>query len=407
LIRQLIIFDVKNANKTLMQQTTIQQRRTNLLKSIQKFIAVRHKFMPGLNSYLASEPSILDTTSMSTPERVRLYFPSSFPSEQRSLICTGGIEDVEDRLRFAQASEALTKLRCQLMKRTYASRFKVRNISTQRHYTRFRTLQEQTENKIKILSLQYNIARDALLRLRGPGVWEKTLQKLGPEDVRGLSERALIEEEKEETRRTRTMAGIVEYQATEEGIIDNVPAGTFDPHLAVGEGHRTLSWIWYSTTGDELNNGVSTGTCKHLVPSKANAISLPETDLRVEWLKCRARAARWKEELYLIEEEMRRALEFCSWKVKWWEQQAHRRTTVPPHLQEGLVAYATENAAAECRRLMTWSNTWAAVRQRAAQVLENHLKDREDAAGLSMLNIEVEVDECDDDLATDWECDIE
>lgn len=221
--------------------------------------------MPGLNSYLASEPCVSDATSTSTPERIPLYLPSSFPPEHRSLVCMGGIEDVEDRLRLAQASEALTKLRCQLMKRTYASRYKVRNISTQRHYTRFRTLQEQTENKIKISSLQYNTARGALLQLRGPGIWEKMLQKLAPEDVRGLSEKALVEEEKEETRRTRTMAGMEEYHATEEGTIDNVPAGTFNPHLAIGEGYRTLSWIWYSTTGDEINKGVSTGACKYLV----------------------------------------------------------------------------------------------------------------------------------------------
>jgi hypothetical protein len=265
LIRQLIILDAKNVNKSLMQQTAIQQRRTNLLKRIQKLIAIRHKFMPGLDSYLASEPYVLDAASTSTPEHIPLYLPSSFPPEHRSLICTEGIEDVEDRLRFAQASEALTKLRCQLMKRTYASRYRVRNVSTQRHYTRFRTLQEQTENKVKISTLQYNTARNALLQLRGPGVWEKILRKLGEEDIRGLSEKALIEEEKEETRRTRTMAGMKEFQMTEEGMFDNVPAATFNPNLAVGEGHRTLSWIWYSTTGHEINSSVSTGACKYLL----------------------------------------------------------------------------------------------------------------------------------------------
>jgi hypothetical protein len=199
---------------------------------------------------------------------IPLYLPSSFLPADRSLICTGGIEDIEDRLRFAQASEALTKLRCQLMKRTYASRYKVHNISSQRHYTRFRTLQDQTENKVKISSLQYHRARDALLQLRGPGIWENTLQRLGVEDIRGLSEKALIEEEKEETRRTRTMAGMKEYEMSEDGMIDidDVPSTTFNPHLAVGEGYRTLSWIWYSTTGDEINNSVSTGACKYLVP---------------------------------------------------------------------------------------------------------------------------------------------
>lgn len=205
------------------------------------------------------------------------------------------------------------------------------------------------------------------------------------------------------------MAGVRAYQTAEEGMVNDVPFFTFNPHLVVGEGHRTLSWIWYSTMGDEITDNVSTGACKYITqfPSEADTTSLLETDLRVEWLKCRMRAARWKEEIQLIEEEMRRALEFCSWKVKWWEQQAHRRTTVPPHLREGLVAYATQNAAAECRRLMSWSNSWAQVRQHAAQVLENYLKDREDLAGLTMLEIEVEADEHDDDLAPDWDYNVE
>jgi hypothetical protein len=46
------------------------------------------------------------------------------------------------------------------------------------------------------------------------------------------------------------------------------------------------------------------------------------------------------------------------------------------------------------------------VHQHAAQVLENHLKDREDAPELTMLEVEVEADECNNDLAANWECDV-
>ena len=122
-----------------MQQTAIQQQQTNLLKQIQKLVAVRHKFMPGLDSYLISEPYVFDATSTSMPKHIPLYFPLSFSLQHHSLICTEGIEDIEDRLRFAQAFEMLTKLRCQLIKRMYASHYKVRNISSQRHYTQFWT----------------------------------------------------------------------------------------------------------------------------------------------------------------------------------------------------------------------------------------------------------------------------
>jgi hypothetical protein len=71
------------------------------------------------------------------------------------------------------------------------------------------------------------------------------------------------------------------------------------------------------------------------------------------------------------------------------------------------VAYATQNTAAEHRRLMSWSNSWAQVHQYVAQVLENYLKDWEDLAGFTMLEIEVEADEYNDDLAPDWDYNVE
>ena len=139
------------------------------------------------------------------------------------------------------------KLRCQLMKRTYASRYKAQNVSSQRHYTQFRTLQDQIEFKVKATSRQYRAARVALLNLRGPGIWEQTLQKLHPSDVRGLSEKALIDEEAEEARKTQKMA---------ESKKDPVAGG--GPQLSVGDGYRTLSWIWYSMAADEFNKTLFT-----------------------------------------------------------------------------------------------------------------------------------------------------
>jgi len=218
--------------------------------------------MPQLNTYLAGLSSASEPPPTQMPECIPLHFPSSLPREHRSSICTEDLVEIEDRLRFAQVNEALTKLRCQLMKRTYASQYKVRNISSQRYYTRFRALQEQTETKIKIACLQYNTARGALLRLRGPGSWEQTLRELHPEDVRGLSEKALIDEEKEVTKRTRKMAGVEESWNAIRDNIEDLPDTTFECHLAVGEGHRTLSWIWYSTTGNDVKTNLSMGACK-------------------------------------------------------------------------------------------------------------------------------------------------
>jgi hypothetical protein len=136
------------------------------------------------------------------------------------------------------------------------------------------------------------------------------------------------------------------------------------------------------------------------ISSKPNRELNCFADLRVEWLKCRARAARWKEEIELVEEEMRRAIQFCAWKANWWEEQAGRRTLVSAHLAEGIAAYAAENATAERRRLLSWSSHWEVVRQRARLVLQNHLNNNEDGGEMGALEIEIE-DEDDEALIFD------
>ena len=72
--------------------------------------------------------------------------------------------------------------------------------------------------------------------------------------------------------------------------------------------------------------------------------SFVPTALRVEWMKSRARAARWSEEVTLVVEEMQRVLHFLMWKAGWWRLQGPCRDTGRPDLQEGLVAYATKQA---------------------------------------------------------------
>ncbi|KAF8233686.1 hypothetical protein L208DRAFT_1265395, partial [Tricholoma matsutake] len=81
--------------------------------------------------------------------------------------------------------------------------YKAQNISSQHNYTQFQTLQDHVESKIKAASWQYRTARVALLNLQGPGIWEQTLQELHLSSIRGLSEKALIDEELEEAKKTQ------------------------------------------------------------------------------------------------------------------------------------------------------------------------------------------------------------
>ena len=77
------------------------------------------------------------------------------------------------------------------------------------------------------------------------------------------------------------------------------------------------------------------------------------TEFRIEWSKARARQARWKEEVLLLREEMRRVLEFFKWKSRDWfwksgNQVISSLTSCPLQL-EGLHAYA-------CRQADVFSN---------------------------------------------------
>ncbi|KAJ7462586.1 hypothetical protein FB451DRAFT_991024, partial [Mycena latifolia] len=87
--------------------------------------------------------------------------------------------------------------------------------------------------------------------------------------------------------------------------------------------------------------------------------------IRVEWMKARARADRWREELILVDEEMQRVLVYCTWKANCWTDRVALREDVSPELPEGLRAYALEQAAREAAWATNWATKWSVIRERA------------------------------------------
>ncbi|KAG6807025.1 hypothetical protein H0H92_009113, partial [Tricholoma furcatifolium] len=170
---------------TSAQQATHQHKRTNLLRKILKFNGLLPSFFPGL------PPTILDKTA---PEKIQLRLPSRMTADDRKK-CLLALPDVEERIRAAYASDALGELRRQLRIRTFARKFKDENASSQGSYTRMRALHEQIDSKIRAARDKYNQSRSALLSLRGPGSWEETFRVLQAEDIVGLNERTVTEEE--------------------------------------------------------------------------------------------------------------------------------------------------------------------------------------------------------------------
>jgi hypothetical protein len=247
--RQAIRLEVKGKRKqTLLQTTSVVERRTTLLKRIQHFREIQQVYMPGFNPKNSAHLERLTLPNTGTSVHVedcKLYMPSDLSQSDRRKYCPNGLSDMENRLRFAEASDTLESLRHHLRTRSFANRFKIANVTGQIRNTRARETQHRIDDKVRGAELQYWCSRDALLRLRGPGPWEDKLRVLEQLDVRALNERELTVQEKEDVRRVQERGGVV-VEA------DDVSAERVVATVAtVGEGQRRPSWIWFEGSQHE------------------------------------------------------------------------------------------------------------------------------------------------------------
>lgn len=83
------------------------------------------------------------------------------------------------------------------------------------------------------------------------------------------------------------------------------------------------------------------------------------TALRVEWVKARARALRWNEEVLLLKEEMRRTRTYIEWKARWWETRVEF-VVDDSLLSEGIAAYAFRQAALHRKLSVSFMRLWSA-----------------------------------------------
>ncbi|KAJ7149097.1 hypothetical protein C8R46DRAFT_1009634 [Mycena filopes] len=357
-----VVLETKRRTRTTIQATELQRKRTLLLGKISALQDVQNLYMPGLRQWIAQQDPPLPVADNTKPETIKIFLPSSLPETARESVCIPNLAQHEEDMRKAQATEALRELRSNLRTRTFAHQFKRRLIGGQGMgqgmYTKSQSLQDGIEDRIRAASRRYRAAWAGLLSLRGTGDWQQTeFRELLKEDVRGMNERAMNDDEKEDNRKARLLAGL--------------PG---DASGDTGEGRRVLSWLWYSATGAE----------------EVDKDGKLHADIRVEWAKARARADRWREELVLLEEEMRRVLEFCLWKARWWEEKLGQRGDVAGPLAEGLRAYAREQMARERQWAADWGEKWAPVRARVAVVLRDHVEDVDESV---FQPLEVDLDE--------------
>jgi hypothetical protein len=79
---------------------------------------------------------------------------------------------------------------------------------------------------------------------------------------------------------------------------------------------------------------------------------------------------RWHEDVVLVEEEMRRTIEYGYWSAgEWLTRTGARGGTVEEELQEGLAVYAAEQVHRETKTSEELTAKWARIRERGRAYL--------------------------------------
>lgn len=375
--RETFAHDVKSTkHPTAVQRAEIEDRRTTIYRKVQKFRGLQQLFMPNLRSALKLDENEFKGR-WSDAEKIILYLPSTLPDDIRVRVTTTDTVDTELALREAEAFDALDGLRNRLRSRTFMNAYKIKNITGQNPNTKARELQARVDARVHLLKVRYRRARQCVRNLVGEArwyaeTWSERMKELKEEDVRGVSEKAMNEAERQSYNFALQQANIRPTLATNRTLKEK-PDGT-----------HTISWIWTSANvlDEKSDPGLQTGMYgpSFMLSSFFPHQPYPQA-LQVEWAKARARAERWEEEVQLVYEEMRRTIVYCRWKANWWRERATPgvRSAVSAELQDGMAGYSGEHAALEDAMGDTLEKKWGKVRRRAEELISTNFATRDTA----------------------------
>ncbi len=294
---------------TDIQRARALEHQNALHRRVDAWVDIQQLYMPGVAA--RRQRLMAATESASVPFNIPLLLPSATVG---STVCTPALMELEWRLRYAQAFDALADLRGHLEVRSHLYKFKDRFARGQRANTRAMTVVKQADAKIAADAARYRAAYAALCALAvplGKIGWAAHLSPLHAADVRHVTE-------------------------GEEGET---------------EGRRTMSWIWKAAAsapsdsdgGEPLDDSLQ--ECEYSGSYKRAVCSQLPAALRVEWCKARARAARWSEEVELLMEEMRRTIVYHTWRAGAWHDAVDQVHKDRPDYLEGANAYARRQAS--------------------------------------------------------------
>ena len=167
--------------------------------------------------------SAADTQS---PESLRLFLPHEARIPLSLTAAGQHLLDIKSKLRHAHASDSLTELRQSLAVYSHLRMSKIQEATGQKALTRANTLLQRSKDRTDVIANKYQVARQTLLKLQGPGTWELHFKDLKTEDVRPMTD---PEERPNATKKSKADRPSV--------------------------GHRTLSWIWMTPgVADDAQN---------------------------------------------------------------------------------------------------------------------------------------------------------
>jgi hypothetical protein len=134
--RQALRLEVRGMRKqTILQTASLVERRTTLLKHVQRFREIQRLHMPEFDPNTHIHTTLSPSLASTNVEDSILWLPSELSAHDRRRYCGAVLSKMDDRLWFAEAMDTLESLRHHLRTRSFTNRFKIANVTGQVHNT--------------------------------------------------------------------------------------------------------------------------------------------------------------------------------------------------------------------------------------------------------------------------------
>lgn len=167
------------------------------------------------------------------PEHIKLWLPSDLPAADRPSGCMPKLPKMEAALRVGQCHETLDSIRDRLHAKKHLINRRNKNTTGQYESTRSRTVIGEMGDRISLLALKYNKARDALWALGNGEEHKDVLKELKREHLSMDGEEE--QPDAESTRQMLRAGGEGGPRAPKKKKKDD------RPHES---SRAVLSWIW-------------------------------------------------------------------------------------------------------------------------------------------------------------------